>query len=82
MFAIMLVVGIAVPLWRGREMRRAKGSAGSGEIDFGEQTKATQAAMDDLNTRVTKQMGDVNKRLYDLETRVFKESEAAGEGQE
>jgi hypothetical protein len=53
-------------------MRRAKVPGGA-EIDFGEQARATTEALDNLNTRVTVQMEVLNKRLYDLEKRVFKD---------
>ncbi|MFL5779778.1 MAG: hypothetical protein ACJ760_00545 [Thermoleophilaceae bacterium] len=76
--AVMAVIGIAVPMWRGREMQRAKMPGGT-EIDFGAQAKATEEALGELNTRVTKQMEMVNQRLYDLETHVFKETDEQDE---
>lgn len=67
-FLVMAVLGIAQPFWRGREATQAQAPGGAG-VSFPE---ATHEAVDELNTRVTTQMNDVNKRLYDLEKSVFK----------
>jgi|SRR3954447_20433346 hypothetical protein len=74
-FAVMVLLGTAQQFWGDRKINRAQGPAGTGGVTFEDETKATQKAVDDLNTRVTKQMGDLNTRLYDLESAVFKPNE-------
>jgi hypothetical protein len=74
-FVVMVLLGTAQQFWRNKKVTQAQGPGGTGGLTFGDETKATQKAVDDVNTRVTKQMGDVNKRLYDLESAVFKPSE-------
>ena len=71
-FVVMVVLGVAQQFWRNRKVNEAQGPAGTGGLRFEDETNATQTAVDDVNTRVTKQMEDVNKRLYDLESAVFK----------
>jgi hypothetical protein len=73
-FVVMVFLGAAQQFWRNKKLNQAQGPGGAG-LTFEDETKATQHAFDDLNTRVTTQMGDVNKRLYDLESAVFKPSE-------
>jgi hypothetical protein len=75
MFATMVVTGAIREFWRDRRLKDAQGPGGTGGLGFDDETQATQRAVDELNTRVTTQMDDVNKRLYDLETAVFKPDE-------
>jgi hypothetical protein len=74
-FVVMVLLGTAQQFWRNRKLNQAQGPGGTGGLTFEDETKATQKAVDDVNTRVTKQMEDVNKRLYDLESAVFKPDE-------
>ena len=71
--AVLVALAIAQPLWKGREATKAQGPGGTG-LEFPDPAPAgaTQEAFDELNNRVTRQMMDVNKRLYDLEKAVFK----------
>lgn len=71
-FATLVLLGTMQQFWRGRKVNQAQGPGGTGGLTFDDETKATQNAVNDVNTRVTKQMEDVNKRLYDLESAVFK----------
>jgi hypothetical protein len=71
-FVAMILLGAAQQFWRDKKLNQAQGPGGTGGLTFEDETKATQHAVDELNTRVTEQMGDVNKRLYDLESAVFK----------
>jgi len=75
MFVVMIVLGVVREFWGDRRVSTAQGPGGTGGVGFDEETKATQHAVDEVNTRVTKQMNDVNKRLYDLERVVFKTNE-------
>lgn len=70
----MVVIGAARQFWRDKKLTQAQGPGGTGGMTFEDETEATQKAVDDLNTRVTSQMEDVNKRLYDLESTVFKQT--------
>jgi hypothetical protein len=65
--AVMAVGGVAQSLWAGERVEEAE--AGGVRLKFG----ATRRAIGDLNRRVTTQMDEVNKRLYDLEKAVFKD---------
>ena len=73
-FVTLVLLGTAEQFWRGRKVNQAQGPGGAG-VTFEDETTATQNAVNDVNTRVTKQMEDVNKRLYDLESAVFKASQ-------
>ncbi len=53
-------------------LQTAKLTPEGAEVGFAE---PTQKALEELNTRVTSQVEDVNKRLYDLEREVFKSDE-------
>jgi hypothetical protein len=75
-FAVMVLLGTAQQFWRDKKVNQAQGPGGAGGVTFEDETKATQQAVDALNTRVTEQMGDVNQRLYDLESAVFKANES------
>ncbi len=79
MFVVMVVLGVSREFWRGKRVREAQGPGGTGGVGFADESKATQEAVDELNTRVTKQMDHVNKRLYDLESAVFKGGESGDE---
>lgn len=68
-FAIMVVLGTAERLWAGRPVQQAQVPGGGG-IAFGDEIRP---ALETLNDRVTEQMTDLNRRVYDLEKRVFKE---------
>jgi hypothetical protein len=65
--ATMAVFGMGERFWHREKVSDAQGPGGVG-IGFSE----TKEAVSELNTRVSSQMEDVNKRLYDLETAVFK----------
>jgi hypothetical protein len=82
MFALMIVLGVVREFWGDRRISTAQGPGGTGGVGFDDETKATQHAVDEVNTRVTKQMDDVNKRLYDLERVVFKANESGDDNGE
>jgi hypothetical protein len=65
--AIMSVAGVFQSFWFGDRLEEAE--AGGVRLKFG----AARRAIGELNRRVTSQMTDVNRRLYDLEKAVFKE---------
>lgn len=65
----MVLLGMAQRFWKGDEIQSASGPGGSG-VEF---TQATEGALEKLNDRLDAQMEDVNRRLYDLETRIFKD---------
>jgi hypothetical protein len=81
-FAVMIVLGVVREFWGDRRVNTAQGPGGTGGVGFEDESKATQHAVDEVNTRITKQMDDVNKRLYDLERVVFKPSESGDENGE
>jgi hypothetical protein len=81
-FAVMVALGTGREFWRNKPVASAQGPAGTGGLGFGDESKATQQAVDDLNTRVTTQMEDVNKRLFDLESAVFKPDDSGDDGGE
>lgn len=64
----MVLLGMALRFWRGDEIQSASGPGGTG-VEF---SQATEGALEKLNDRLDAQMEDVNRRLYDLETRIFK----------
>ena len=68
---VMVALAIAERLWADRKVSQANvGPAGAG-VSFRDEATMT---VEKLNKRVTDQMGDVNQRLYDLESEVFKSS--------
>jgi hypothetical protein len=82
MFAVMIVLGVVREFWGDRRVSTAQGPGGTGGVGFDDESKATQHAVDQVNTRITKQMEDVNKRLYDLERVVFKANESGDDNGE
>lgn len=64
------IAGISRQVWKGAEVASAP-IPGGGALDV-EATKTVQTGLHDLNKRVDTHTETVNKRLYDLETRVFK----------
>lgn len=73
--ATMVAVGIGQRFFRGAKVEKAQ-LPGGPSVEFEKaaelSVKAVEQGVSDLNNRVTKQMDDVNKRLFDLETEVFK----------
>jgi hypothetical protein len=63
---IMAVAGGAQAFWGGDRLEEAE--AGGVRVKFG----AARRAISELNRRVSSQMDDINRRLYDLESAVFK----------
>jgi hypothetical protein len=82
MFAVMIVLGVVREFWGDRRVSSAQGPGGTGGVGFEDESKATQYAVAEVNTRITKQMEDVNKRLYDLERLVFKANESGDDNAE
>lgn len=75
-----IVIGLAGAsrlVWKGSEISSAP-IPGGGALDV-DAVKTVQTGLGDLNRRVDAHTETVNKRLYDLEKRVFKGS---GEGNE
>jgi hypothetical protein len=66
----MVVGGAARSFWAGDPVEEAE--AGGIRVKFG----ATRRAITQVNARVTSQMSDINRRLYDLEAAVFKADES------
>lgn len=64
---VMVALGIAERLWENRKVSGA--NVGGAGITFRDEATVT---VEKLNERVTDQMSDLNKRLYDLESEVFK----------
>jgi hypothetical protein len=81
-FAMMIVLGVVREFWGDRRVASAQGPGGTGGVGFDDESKATQDAVDQVNTRITRQMDDVNKRLYDLERVVFKADESGDDSGE
>lgn len=75
-FIVMAVLSVGQRLWRGDKISHAE-MPGGPAIDFSDAARDTvekaEGAVKELNERVTAQMTDLNHRLYDLETKVFKE---------
>ncbi len=65
------IAGISRQVWKGAEVSSAP-IPGGGALDV-DAAQTVQTGLDDLNKRVDAHTETVNKRLYDLETRVFKE---------
>jgi len=68
----MTVLGLGERFSANKKLQTAKLTPEGAEVGFAE---PTQKALEELNARVTSQMEDVNKRLYDLEREVFKSDE-------
>lgn len=68
-FVWMNVLGTAERYWANQKVAQAQ-TPGGGGVGFQDDLRET---LEQLNQRVTAQMEDVNKRLYDLEKVVFKE---------
>lgn len=66
-FGFMVVIATALKYWRGDDVEEAE-IAGQ-RLRFGRARKAVGV----LEQRVDAQMTAINQRLYDLETRVFKD---------
>jgi hypothetical protein len=74
--AVMAVGGAFQSFWFGDRLEEAE--AGGVRLKFG----AARRALGELNRRVTSQMADVNRRLYDLEKTVFKDDRSDGDREE
>ena len=63
---VMAVAGVARGFWQGDRVEEAE--AAGVRVKFG----ATRRTVLELSRRLDRQMGQVDRRLYDLETAVFK----------
>lgn len=69
---VLALVSIAKQLWKGADVNQV-GVPGGPQLGLSpEAAKATGETAENLNTRMTTQMEDVNKRLYDLEKTVLR----------
>jgi hypothetical protein len=75
-FAVMAVAGAVRAFWSGDRLEEAE--AGGVRLKFG----AARRAIGELNRRVSSQMTDVNRRLYDLEKAVFKDDGSENDQEE
>jgi hypothetical protein len=66
-FFVLVLAGAGQRVWGGDRISAAQGPGGLG-LGF----DAAESAVGKLNERVNDHVADINKRLYDLESRVFK----------
>lgn len=71
---MMVVLGTGERFWANKKVQQTQAPGGAG-VSFGqEDVEDLKKTLGELNQRVTDQMADVNKRLYDLEAAAFKDA--------